>query len=84
MSTIPMDNDGLPLGAQQQRPSGDDDGEREHFERVCQSYQHYATFHETRQRGVERRIQQLLAPPPPTSPSGGPKILSMLPPSLVP
>jgi len=48
----------LPLGAQQQ--TSNDTEEEEHFHQVCKAYQQYATFHQTKQQGVTRRICQLI------------------------
>ncbi len=53
-----MDDGGLPLGAQSQ--VNNDDDEHQHFQQVIQSYQQYATFHQTRQRGINRRLHNLL------------------------
>ena len=48
----------LPLGAQQQ--TSNDTEEEEHFQQVCKAYQQYATFHQTKQQGITRRICQLI------------------------
>jgi len=57
-----MDEEGgggsLPLGAQQQ--TSNDTEEEEHFQQVCKAYQQYATFHQTKQQGITRRICQLI------------------------
>jgi len=57
-----MEEDGsggsLPLGAQQQ--TSNDTEEEEHFHQVCKAYQQYATFHQTKQQGITRRICQLI------------------------
>ncbi|KAL7435934.1 hypothetical protein ACHAXH_005014 [Discostella pseudostelligera] len=50
----------LPLGAQQSQSNSNDVEEAQHFQQVIQSYQQYATFHQTRQRGVNRRLINLL------------------------
>ena len=57
-----MDEEGLPLGAQQTRDDelNDDKGEAEHFQQVCRSYQQYATFHQTRRQGVNHRIDKMI------------------------
>ena len=60
----------LPLGAQHQHQHHHDQNnaapqqdpeEEEHFHQVCQSYQQYATFHQTRRQGVNHRMMQMLA-----------------------
>ena len=48
----------LSLGAQQQ--TSNDTEEEEHFHQVCKAYQQYATFHQTKQQGITRRICQLI------------------------
>ena len=56
--------DCLPLGAQHNQSSSsnnrNDPQEDEHFHQVCKSYQQYATFHQTKQQGVNRRMCQML------------------------
>ena len=53
--------DGLPLGAQHNQSSSSNVPEEdEHFHQVCKSYQQYATFHQTKQQGVNRRMCQML------------------------
>ncbi len=47
-----------PLGSQQSQLN--DGEEQQHFQHVIQSYQQYATFHQTRQRGVNSRLENLL------------------------
>lgn len=86
----------LPLGAQQSQSNNNDDEEAQHFEQVIQSYQQYATFHQTRQRGVNRRLINLLLCDEPantntkaasttsTSVHHHPTLQSILPPSLQP
>ncbi|KAL7468414.1 hypothetical protein ACHAXS_008639 [Conticribra weissflogii] len=61
--------------------------EQEHFLQVCRSYQQYATFHQTKEQGIQYRIYQLLL----RSSSGNssvnvntPTIQSILPPALQP
>lgn len=83
-----MDEDCLPLGAQH---NNNDKEEDDHFQQVVASYQQYATFHQTRQQGVNRRMHQLLLPhsSPPDKASASeaghrPTIESILPPSLLP
>eukprot|EP00578_Thalassiosira_sp_NH16_P012545 CAMPEP_0181125182 /NCGR_PEP_ID=MMETSP1071-20121207/26897_1 /TAXON_ID=35127 /ORGANISM="Thalassiosira sp., Strain NH16" /LENGTH=513 /DNA_ID=CAMNT_0023210575 /DNA_START=9 /DNA_END=1550 /DNA_ORIENTATION=+ len=97
-----QDNPGLPLGAQHQQTNcqgcdDDDAEEKEHFQQVVSSYQQYATFHQTRQQGVNRRMQHLLrasrrddASPDGVSEADGgvdaemPTIESIMPPALLP
>lgn len=85
----------LPLGAQHQNQGKDtaDTEEEEHFQQVCQSYQQYATFQQTRQQGVNHRMHQLLkkssernneSSATATADDEGPTIESILPPSLLP
>ncbi|KAL3778317.1 hypothetical protein ACHAW5_008870 [Stephanodiscus triporus] len=55
-----------PLGAQARHRSDEgesenDEEERSHFRRVCDSYRQYATFHITRELGVHRRRRRLLS-----------------------
>ena len=49
-----------PLGAQHSQMDDDGGEEQQHFQHVIQSYQQYASFHQTRQRGVNRRLENLL------------------------
>lgn len=83
--TTAMDEEGLPLGAQQTRDNelNDDKREAEHFQQVCRSYQQYATFHQTRRQGVNHRIDKMIK-----EDAGGqvqgPTLHSILPPHLRP
>ena len=55
-------SDTLPLGAQHQQHNNEEqeDEEKHHFQQVCQSYQQYATFHQTRLQGIIHRVHKLL------------------------
>ncbi len=99
-TNTPSNNDDRSLGAQcrstENEPSqghGHDHSqisvtkEQEHFLQVCRSYQQYATFHQTKEQGIQYRIYQLLL----RSSSGNssvnvntPTIQSILPPALQP
>lgn len=61
--------------------------EQEHFQQVCRSYQQYATFHQTKEQGIQHRIYQLLLKSSRSDVSrnaNAPTIRSILPPALQP
>mmetsp|Transcript_13793 Transcript_13793/g.29049 ORF Transcript_13793/g.29049 Transcript_13793/m.29049 type:complete len:517 (-) Transcript_13793:91-1641(-) len=61
--------------------------EQEHFQQVCRSYQQYATFHQTKEQGIQHRTYQLLLKSPYGDVSRNvntPTIRSILPPALQP